>query len=68
MKKVFQFLRSMRFGILLLLLIAAFSVLGTVIPQGREIKWYVETYPTAHPAIFFLKLNDVFNIRYFLLL
>ncbi len=58
----------MRFGILLLLLIAAFSVLGTVIPQGREIKWYVETYPTAHPAIFFLKLNDVFNSWYFLLL
>ena len=68
MKKLFQYLRSMRFGILLLLLIAAFSVLGTVIPQGREIKWYVETYPTAHPAIFFLKLNDVFNSWYFLLL
>ncbi len=58
----------MRFGILLLLLIAAFSVLGTVIPQGREIKWYVETYPTAHPAILLLKLNDVFNSWYFLLL
>ena len=58
----------MRFGIFLLLLIAAFSVLGTVIPQGREIKWYVETYPAAHPAIFFLKLNDVFNSWYFLLL
>ena len=58
----------MRFGIFLLLLIAAFSVLGTVIPQGREIKWYVETYPAAHPAFFFLKLNDVFNSWYFLLL
>ena len=58
----------MRLGIFLLLLIAAFSVLGTVIPQGREIKWYVETYPAAHPAFFFLKLNDVFNSWYFLLL
>ncbi len=68
MKKVFQFLRSMRFGIILLFLIAAFSVLGTVIPQGREIQWYVETYSAAHPAILLLKLNDVFNSWYFLLL
>ena len=68
MKKVVQFLRSMRFGIILLILIALFSVLGTVIPQGREIKWYVETYPAIHAGILLLKLNDVFNSWYFLLL
>ena len=68
MKKVVQYLRSMRFGILLLILIAALSVVGTVIPQGREVAWYAQTYSGAHPAILFLKLNDVFNSWYFLLL
>ena len=68
MKKVVQYLRSMRFGILLLILIAAFSVLGTVIPQGREIAWYAQTYQGFHAVILLLKLNDVFNSWYFQLL
>ena len=42
MGKVFQTLRSMRFGILLLCLIAACSVAGTLIPQDREIAWYAQ--------------------------
>ena len=33
MKKFFSYLRSMRFGLLLLCLIAVCSVAGTVIPQ-----------------------------------
>ena len=44
MKKVLNFLRSMRFGLLLLGLIGLCSVAGTVIPQGREIAWYAQTY------------------------
>ena len=68
MKKAFQFFRSMRFGIILLVLIAALSVVGTVIPQGREIAWYAQTYQSVHGAILVLKLNDVFNSWYFLLL
>ena len=68
MKKVFQYLRSMRFGILLLCLIAACSVAGTVIPQGREIAWYAQNYPSAHPAILMLRLNRVFESWYFVTL
>ena len=68
MKKVFQYLRSMRFGILLLCLIAACSVAGTVIPQGREIAWYAQNYPSAHPAILTLRLNRVFESWYFVTL
>ena len=68
MKKTFQFIRSMRFGILLLALIAALSVVGTAILQGREIAWYAQTYQSAHSVILMLKLNDVFNSWYFLLL
>ena len=44
MKKVLNFLRSMRFGLILLGLIGLCSVAGTVIPQGREIAWYAQTY------------------------
>ena len=45
----------MRFGILLLVLIAALSVVGTVIPQGREISWYAQTYQSFHGTILLLR-------------
>ena len=68
MKKVFNYLRSMRFGILLLALIAACSVAGTVIPQGREIAWYAQTYRSFHGYILLLHLNRVFESWYFIAL
>ena len=68
MKKVFSFLRSMRFGILLLVLIAACSVAGTVIPQGREIAWYAQSYPSFHGVILLLRLHRVFESWYFITL
>ena len=58
----------MRFGILLLILIAVFSVVGSVIPQGRELSWYVQNYPSSHPLLLILKLNNVFESWYFVLL
>ena len=61
MGKVFQTLRSMRFGILLLCLIAACSVAGTLIPQDREIAWYAQNYPSLHGTILTLQLNRVFD-------
>ena len=68
MKKVFNYLRSMRFGLLLLVLIAACSVAGTVIPQGREIAWYAQTYQSFHGTILLLGLNRVFESWYFIVL
>ena len=68
MKKLVQFLRSMRFGILLLLLIALCSVLGSVIPQGKEIAWYAQTYQQVHGWILLLGLNRVFQSWYFIAL
>ncbi len=58
----------MRFGILLLALIAVLSVLGTAIPQGREVAWYAQNYGRFHGIILTLKLYDVFNSWYFQLL
>lgn len=68
MKKLFSYLRSMRFGLLLLSLIAVCSVVGTVIPQGREIAWYAQTYPRRHAWILTLGLNRVFESWYFIVL
>ncbi len=68
MKKVLNYLRSMRFGILLLILIAACSVAGTVIPQNREIAWYAQTYRSFHAVILLLRLHNIFESWYFVLL
>ena len=68
MKKVFNFLRSMRFGIILLVLIALCSIVGTVIPQGREIAWYAQTYRSFHGCILLLRLNRIFESWYFIAL
>ena len=58
----------MRFGLILLALIAVFSVLGTVIPQGQEAAWYVQNYASLHSLILTLKLHDLFHSWYFQLL
>ena len=68
MKKILNYLRSMRFGILLLILIAVFSIVGSVIPQGKELSWYVENYPTIHPALLLLQVPRIFTSWYFILL
>lgn len=68
MKKILNYLRSMRFGILLLILIAVFSIVGSVIPQGKELSWYVENYPNIHPALLVLKFHRIFKSWYFVLL
>ena len=63
-----NYLRSMRFGILLLVLIALCSVAGTLIPQGREVAWYAQTYQQYHGWILLLGLNRVFQSWYFIAL
>ena len=68
MGKFVSFLRSMRFGIILLCLIALCSVVGSVIPQGREMTWYVEAYPKLHVLLFSLRLDNVFGNWYFVLM
>lgn len=68
MKKVYDFLRSMRFGIILLLLIAACSVAGSVIPQGREAAFYAQNYTEHHATLLKLGLDHVFQGWFFITL
>ncbi len=58
----------MRFGIVLLCLIALCSVVGTLIPQGREAGYYAQAYGSLHPLILLLRLNRVFESWYFIVL
>ena len=69
MKKVMAFLRSMRFGMLLLVLVMICSLVGSLIPQGEEAMTYVRAYG-ADPArwIMALGLEDIFHTWYFYLL
>ena len=68
MNKFWNTLRSMRFGILLLCLIALCSVVGTVIPQGRDVSYYAQTYRSFHGYLLLLQLHDIFHSWYFLAL
>ena len=68
MKKMLSLIRSMKFGILLMLFIALLSVVGTIIPQGKEFSWYVQTYQNYHGWILMLRLYDIYNSLYFQLL
>ena len=68
MKKIWNFLRSMRFGVILLLLIALCSVAGSIIPQQREIAYYAENYTQFHPTILALQLDNIFESWYFIVL
>lgn len=59
----------MTFGMILLLLIAACSVAGSLIPQQREAMEYVARYGAAGAEwIIRLGLDDVFSAPYFILL
>ncbi len=68
LKKVVKFLRSMTFGMVLLGLILLCSLLGSLIAQGNDPAWYVQTYPGWHELLLTLGLDDVFNSWYFIML
>lgn len=69
MKKLVSFFRSMRFGMLLLVLIIACSLAGSLIPQQREAAEYAARYGEAGAALVMaLGFDDVFVQPYFIAL
>ena len=50
----------MTFGMILLGLIVACSLAGSLIAQGKEVMWYVKTYPGWYGILLKLGLNNVF--------
>ena len=61
MKKILPFIRSMRFGMLLLLPVLACSVLGSVVPQGETESYYAEVFPGTYHLILGLGLDRLFS-------
>ena len=69
LKKIIRFLYSMKFAILLLILLAAACVLGSVIPQKQSFMWYFTEYGSRTGALIIgLNLDDVFHAAWFLVL
>ncbi len=68
MKKTLKFLQSMRFGMLLLVLILLCSLAGSLIAQGKDAAYYASVYGKSGGLLTALRLNDVFNSWYFILL
>ncbi len=69
MKKLFSFLRSMTFGMILLVAAMAFSFAGSFIPQQRAAMEYVERFGAdAAKLIMLLGLDRVFSSWYFILI
>ncbi len=75
-RELFPILGNLKFAIALLLIIALFSVSGTIIEQGETLDFYQQNYPE-HPALFgFLSfkvilvigLNHVYSTWWFLAL
>lgn len=72
-KNIFQNLAKLKFAIILLLVIAGFSILGTIIEQNRSLEFYVQTYDqklailemTIGQAILILGLDHVYSAWWF---
>ena len=67
MKKLYNFVRSMKFGLILLLVVVGFSVVGSLIPQTFDEPWYIENYPSFGQFIINLGLHRMFSQWYFII-
>ncbi len=68
-RKLFRFLRGMPFSFILLFIIIAACVAGSVIPQGGSAGMYFQQYGTGPGGlILFLKLDRVFTCWWFIAL
>lgn len=64
-----NFISSMKSGMLLLILLAGYSTLGTLIPQGNLMGFYEENYsPLIFSLIRIFQLHRVYSSLYFIIL
>lgn len=69
MKKVWKFLSSMKFAIILLIVLAAACSLGSFIQQGKSYEYYASEYGEQVGALIIaLSLNDAFHSWWFILI
>ncbi|AOY77450.1 cytochrome c biogenesis protein ResB [Clostridium formicaceticum] len=66
---IVDFLKSMKFGLMLLGILGGFSVVGSLVPQGREVNFYEHSYSQAiAKGILMFKIDDLYHSPYFIVL
>jgi len=68
MKRILSFLRSMRFGMMLLGAIAALSVIGTLVTQGQSAAFYEQAYGELAGVILFCGFDHMYSTWYYVAL
>ena len=68
-KKIFRFISSMKFAIILLVILAITCSIGSFVSQGQTYSWYSTRYSERTAALILaLRLDDVFHSWYFILI
>lgn len=60
-KKIGRFIIGLKFAIILFILIAIYSIIGTVIPQGATKEFYLHNYESFRNIILLLQFNKVYS-------
>lgn len=69
MKKIWKFISSMKFAIILLVVLAAACSLSSLITQGQSYDWYAREYSERTAALILaLRLDDAFHSPWFILI
>ena len=69
LKKVWKFISSMRFAIILLVVLAVACSAGSLVTQGQSYSWYAQRYSERTAALILtLQLDDAFHSWWFILI
>jgi len=68
MKRIIKFFTSIKLAIVLLIILAAASILGTLIPQGRSLEEYAARYGTLSTLFIRLQLTGLYHSIWYLAL
>ena len=69
LKKIFRFISSMKFAIILLVVLAVTCSIGSFVTQKQTYAWYSTRYSERTAALIIaLRLDDVFHSWYFILI
>ena len=69
LKKIWKFLSSMKFAVILLLVLAAACSVASMVTQGQSYEWYARTYSERIAALIVaLNLDDAFHSGWFILI
>ena len=69
MKGSLTFIRSMKFGLILLILVILCSLAGSLVPQDRPPAWYIDSYPNGIGTfVTSLGIHRLFGTWYFIAL